>query len=73
LENLPTDLTYAYRVLRGQGIDGQRDGYVQHNLLASYCHRRGSGARGWIAPFLNTVNAYRAERQAANQAVKQAV
>ena len=68
LENLPPDLTYAYRVLRGQGIDGQRDGYVQHNLLASYCHRRGSGARGWIAPFLNKVSAYRAERQAADQA-----
>jgi cobyrinic acid a,c-diamide synthase len=65
LENLAPDLTYAYRVLRGQGIDGTRDGYVQGNLLASYCHRRGSGARGWIAPFLNKVSAYRAEREAA--------
>jgi cobyrinic acid a,c-diamide synthase len=65
LENLAPDLTYAYRVLRGQGIDGVRDGYVQGNLLASYCHRRGSGARGWITPFLNKVSAYRAEREAA--------
>lgn len=69
LENLPPDLTYAYRVLRGQGIDGQRDGYVQHNLLASYCHRRGSGARGWIEPFLNKVDAYRADRKATHQLV----
>ncbi len=65
LENLAPDLTYAYRVLRGQGIDGARDGYVQRNLLASYCHRRGSGARGWIAPFLSKVSAHRAERNAA--------
>lgn len=65
LENLASDLTYAYRVLRGQGIYGARDGFVQRNLLASYCHRRGSGTRGWIAPFLNKVSAYRVERHAA--------
>jgi cobyrinic acid a,c-diamide synthase len=65
MENLEPGLTYAYRVLRGQGIDGANDGYVRHNLLASYCHRRGSGARGWIAPFLNKVSAHRAERDAA--------
>jgi cobyrinic acid a,c-diamide synthase len=66
LENLQPDLTYAYRVLRGQGIDGERDGYVHGNLLASYCHRRGSGKRGWIAPFINKVSAYKAGRSAAH-------
>lgn len=65
LENLQPDLTYAYKVLRGQGIDGESDGYVEHNLLASYCHRRGSGEHGWIAPYLNKVNAYRLQRKAA--------
>ncbi|OYY93368.1 MAG: cobyrinic acid a,c-diamide synthase [Hydrogenophilales bacterium 28-61-23] len=64
LENLAPSLTYAYRVLRGQGIDGLHDGIVQRNLLASYCHRRGSGPRGWIAPFLNKVEAYRTSRNA---------
>lgn len=63
LENLESGLTYAYRVLRGQGIDGERDGFVNHNLLASYCHRRGSGARGWIAPFLTKVSEYRARKE----------
>lgn len=57
LENLPADLTCAYRVARGQGLDGERDGFVQHNLLASYCHRRGSGPQGWIAPFLERIRA----------------
>jgi len=68
LENLEPGLTYAYQVLRGQGIDGARDGYVYRNLLASYCHRRGSGKRGWIIPFLNKVSAYQAERNVACQA-----
>jgi cobyrinic acid a,c-diamide synthase len=55
LENLPAGLNYAYHVRRGHGMDGQRDGYVYRNLLAAYCHRRGSGELGWIAPFLEKV------------------
>ncbi len=60
LENLPADSIYAYDVKRGQGIDGQHDGYQRHNLLAGYVHRRGSGARGWISPFLKQVRARKA-------------
>ena len=59
LENLPADSIYAYQVLRGHGIDGRHDGYQQHNLLAGYVHRRGTGAQGWIAPFLNQVRAHK--------------
>jgi len=55
LENLSAGLNYAYHVRRGHGMDGQRDGYVYRNLLAAYCHRRGSGEQGWIAPFLEKV------------------
>src|SRR5512143_3665593 len=60
LENLPADSIYAYQVMRGHGIDGEHDGYQQHNLLAGYVHRRGSGEQGWIAPFLNQVRAHKA-------------
>ena len=60
LENLPTDSIYAYQVKRGHGIDGQHDGYQLHNLLAAYVHRRGTGALGWITPFLNQVRAHKA-------------
>lgn len=60
LENLPADSIYAYQVTRGHGIDGRHDGYQCHNLLAGYVHRRGSGAQGWIAPFLNQVRAHKA-------------
>ncbi|KVW96776.1 cobyrinate a,c-diamide synthase [Thiobacillus denitrificans] len=60
LENLPADSMYAYQVTRGHGIDGQHDGYQRHNLLAGYVHRRGTGAQGWIAPFLKQVRAHKA-------------
>lgn len=65
LENLPDGLTYAYRVTRGHGIDGHNDGFVHRNLLAAYCHRRGSGPRGWIKPFLAKVRAHAEQRNAA--------
>jgi cobyrinic acid a,c-diamide synthase len=68
LENLPAGLKYAYRVLRGQGIDGSQDGFVHKNLLAAYCHRRGSGDAGWIAPFLSKVGEYAETRKAARLA-----
>jgi len=71
LENLEPGLTYAYKVLRGQGIDGENDGYVHLNLLASYCHRRGSGRRGWIQPFLARVSGYRTERMSNHTNVEQ--
>lgn len=58
LENLPDGLSYAYQVKRGHGMDGRRDGYVYRNLLAAYCHRRGSGEQGWIAPFLEKARLY---------------
>lgn len=58
LVNLPPGLTYAYRMTRGEGMDGQHDGFVFRNLLAAYCHRRGSGEQGWIAPFLDKVHAH---------------
>lgn len=64
LENLPADSIYAYQVLRGHGIDGQHDGYQKHSLLAGYVHRRGTGAQGWIAPFLNQVRAHKARATA---------
>ncbi len=59
LENLPSDATYAYTVTRGHGIDGKHDGYIYRNLLAGYVHRRGSGSRGWITPFLNQVRMHK--------------
>lgn len=72
LENLPPDLDYAYRVLRGHGIAEGWDGFVYQRLLASYCHRRGSGPQGWIGPFLEQVRAYRSQRNATHNSARKA-
>jgi cobyrinic acid a,c-diamide synthase len=47
-----SDDNYAYRVERGFGIDGEHDGYVYKNLLASYTHRRSVGGNDWVERFL---------------------
>lgn len=55
LENMPPDLTFAYKVLRGHGIDGQRDGLVYRNVLASYAHLRSGAGSDWAVQFVNFV------------------
>lgn len=68
LVHLPEHLDYAYQVARGHGIDGKHDGFILNNLLAAYCHRRGSGPRGWIAPFLDKARHHAEHRHAARLA-----
>lgn len=53
------DWVYAYRVMRGTGIDGNHDGIVHKNLLASYSHLRSVGGTRWTARFLAHVRACR--------------
>jgi len=55
LENLPDDLNYAYRVVRGAGIDGRHDGIVIGNLMAGFAHHRNTGANPWVKRFVNFV------------------
>jgi cobyrinic acid a,c-diamide synthase len=50
---------YGYKVLRGRGIDGEHDGVVQGNLLASYAHLRAVGGVAWTNRFLAHVRALR--------------
>jgi len=38
IEEVPADLRFAYRMLRGKGIDGEHDGIIQGNTIASYTH-----------------------------------
>jgi cobyrinic acid a,c-diamide synthase len=52
LDNLPADSRYAWRVARGHGIDGDNDGLVIHNLLASYTHLRSVGGCRWTERFV---------------------
>ncbi len=59
LENLPDDVTYAWRVVRGHGIDGQHDGIVQGNLLAGFSHLRDVEGHRWAGRFVAFVRACR--------------
>jgi cobyrinic acid a,c-diamide synthase len=68
LENLPSALSYAYKVTRGHGMVEGWDGFIYKHLQASYCHRRGSGPHGWISPFLDQAGVYRSHRNAARMA-----
>jgi len=43
---------FAYRVARGHGIDGEHDGLIYHNLLASYAHLRDTGTNAWTRRFV---------------------
>jgi len=45
------DLKFAFRVRRGYGFDGQRDGLCQGNVLACYTHVHALGVESW-APAL---------------------
>jgi cobyrinic acid a,c-diamide synthase len=55
LENVAPDMQYAYQVVRGHGLDGQRDGIVYRNMLASYTHLRNTKNFNWVTRFLALV------------------
>ena len=62
LENLDPRLRFAYRMQRGQGIDGQHDGIVIGNLLAGFSHLRSTAGNDWAARFVAFVRSTRARR-----------
>jgi len=55
LEHMQAPHSYAFRVLRGTGIDGKHDGYVYKNLLACYSHQRSTRSNRWTQQFLEFV------------------
>ena len=55
LDNLRSDLRFAYQVRRGVGIDSNHDGIVYKNLLACYSHQRNTRTHPWAARFVSFV------------------
>lgn len=53
--NLPTHLPFAYEVLRGHGLDGQHDGIIYKNTLASYAHLRDVENNRWTQRFIKFI------------------
>jgi cobyrinic acid a,c-diamide synthase len=55
LQNLTEDQDFAYRVLRGTGIDGIHDGLIINNLIAGFAHHRNTVANPWVECFVEFV------------------
>lgn len=50
VENIDeSSVRFAFRVTRGSGIDGKRDGVTRKNVLASYNHLHALGTPEWAA------------------------
>jgi len=56
--NLAPDTHFAYRVQRGHGVDGQNDGIIHKNLLASYTHLRSTPGCAWAPQFVQFVRSF---------------
>ncbi|MHB8923513.1 MAG: cobyrinate a,c-diamide synthase, partial [Thermoleophilia bacterium] len=56
------DVQFAYRVERGSGVDGEHDGILYRNVLASYTHLHSLGSPGWAEGFVDFVKRARATR-----------
>jgi len=52
LQNIDPNCRFAYRVRRGYGVDGDRDGVVVRNLLASFSHLRDTSRHRWARRFI---------------------
>jgi cobyrinic acid a,c-diamide synthase len=60
LDRLDPAVRFAYRVIRGRGIDGRHDGIVKGNMLAGFCHLRSTERSGcWARRFVAFVRAWK--------------
>jgi cobyrinic acid a,c-diamide synthase len=58
----PSDL--VFRMQRGVGIHGDRDGMVYKNVLATYTHIHALGNPGWADMLVRNAVAYRSRKSA---------
>jgi len=52
----------SYRVKRGVGIDGTRDGLCRQNVLATYSHLHALGTEGWAEALVGRAMLYHAQK-----------
>ncbi len=60
LEDLAPEAHFGYRVRRGAGVDGRRDGVVIGSLMASFSHLRHTLAHPWVERFVDFARSSRA-------------
>jgi cobyrinic acid a,c-diamide synthase len=54
------DPAFAFRVRRGHGFDGERDGLCHHNVLACYTHVHALGTETWAPALVRAGAQFRA-------------
>lgn len=59
LQSASEDLTFAFRVERGHGFDGDRDGIVHRNVLACYTHVHALGTESWAPALVRAATRFR--------------
>ena len=57
------DAYTAYRVLRGTGMDGQRDGLCRKNILAGFTHLHALGTPEWAEALIGAARQHRSSGQ----------
>lgn len=53
----------AFRVERGTGMDGKREGMIRKNILAGFSHLHALGTPRWAAGMVGAAGRYRSERK----------
>lgn len=59
LASFPADLRFVFRVHRGYGCDGERDGLCHRNVLASYTHVHALGSETWAPGLIRAAVRFR--------------
>jgi cobyrinic acid a,c-diamide synthase len=65
VETTQSQLSYAYHVSRGFGIDGKGDGLVYKNVLAAYTHIHALGTPEWAGSLVRKAREFRKNKQEA--------
>lgn len=58
-KNLDKNARFAYKVIRGTGIDGEHDGYIYKNLLACYSHQRNTRNNRWAQRYVDFIRQHK--------------
>jgi len=67
----PKELTFAFRVRRGYGFDGQRDGLCYRNVLASYMHVHALGTESWAPSLVGAAVGFRSRESGSDRVFRE--
>jgi cobyrinic acid a,c-diamide synthase len=57
------ELRLAFRMRRGTGFDGERDGLTYKNVLASFCHLHAAGTHEWAGAVIRQARLHAGRRR----------